>query len=77
MYLVTFSVIKVQDSAASWSLRALLAAVLPLASPILEQVGFWVHQVKQVLDDIESPVFVLGVHGEGSAKSDAEADPFL
>lgn len=66
-----------QDSAASWCLHALPAAVVPLASPIFEQVGFWVHLVKQVLDDIETPVLVLGVHGEGNAKSDAGADSFL
>lgn len=66
-----------QDNAASWCLHALPAAVVPLASPIFEQVGFWVHLVKQVLDDIQTPVFVLGVHGEGNAKSDAEPDPFL
>lgn len=66
-----------QDNAASWCLHALPAAVVPLVSPIFKQVGFWVHLVKQVLDDIQTPVFVLGVHGEGNAKSDAEPDPFL
>lgn len=66
-----------QDNTASWCLHALPAAVVPLASPVFEQVGFRVHQAKQVLDDIETPLFILGVHGEGSAKSDAEADPFL
>lgn len=66
-----------QVNAASWCLHALLTAVVPLASPIFKQAGFWVHQEKQVLDDIETPVFIPGVHAEGSAKSDAEADPFL
>lgn len=66
-----------QDNAASWCLHPLPAAVVPLASPIFEQVGFWVHRVKQVLDDIETPVFILGVPGKGNTKSDAEADPFL
>lgn len=36
--------------------------------PHLREVGFWVHRVKQVLDDIETPVFILGVRGEGNAK---------
>lgn len=66
-----------QDNAASWCLHAFPAAVVPLAGPIFDQVGFWVHRVKQVLDDIGTPLFILGVRGEGNARSDAEADPFL